>query len=730
MFYLSSTKKAAWLLAVSLLAGCGGGGGNGDDGSGGDTASAPEVEAVTAEPSSQLTSLSKTLAFEVTGTGDGVDWDGVEVSSPNHEVSAQTKPDQNRVVVAPADQWSEGEIELDLSVPAGASDAVEERAFVYLVESGRDLEVDMTARPPAGEAPLDVRFVPDVEATTVAEELRWDFDGDGDFETSGRVSQPQTYTYEQPGSFEAKLLARDNLGNERATTVTIDVGNAAPEVSASASPSTGEPELTVSFDVTASDDDGIDTYEWDFEGNGSFNETTQDSTNEFTYSDEGTFQPRIRVTDTLGASTTVSVPTVEVEVKEGAPQVEATASPNSGDAPLDVQLNGSADTPAGVTVNEWRWDTDGDGETEVTSQSDPSTSVTVSEPGTSFPTLTAVTEAGVTASDSVRVAVEPEFSLSRNTDTFQPRIGETVTINTELSGDTEVSLIAETPAGRRVATIVPWQTREAGSYTDTWDGTDDEGSIVSEGAYRFVLLYRVDGVEKRFDLAERTGGNTFNPNRSQLPSEFAPQGGDPLEVEFTLDEAARVTAFMGRLNVNVRFVTFMQRKALGRGTHTVVWHATRNDGTLIPNAPANDILFGIQARSFADNEVFLRSGVHVSNVESEPAILMPHEKPQHAGAVLTPLEPGADHAMASASIDFELNRGGDVRLTVRDADTGALVTQRRFEDLEAGENTIRWNGRNLGGDLVPAGTYRLGLAGIDERGARTAQRFTLQRVFY
>ncbi len=85
-----------------------------------------------------------------------------------------------------------------------------------------------------------------------------------------------------------------------------------------------------------------------------------------------------------------------------APVAVATASPESGDAPLDVSLDGSGSSDPDGSVAAHAWDF-GDGE----STTGASVTHTFSDPGTYTVTLTVTDDVGATASDTVTVTVDP-----------------------------------------------------------------------------------------------------------------------------------------------------------------------------------------------------------------------------------------------------------------------------------------------------------------------------------
>jgi uncharacterized repeat protein (TIGR01451 family) len=113
-----------------------------------------------------------------------------------------------------------------------------------------------TASPTNGPAPLTVNFNgsgssdPEGGPLTYA----WDLDGDGAFDDSTAVSP--TYTYTQPGTYNARLRVTDNQ-NQSATSapVTISANNTPPTatIEAPAAGTTWKVDDLISFDGSATD---------------------------------------------------------------------------------------------------------------------------------------------------------------------------------------------------------------------------------------------------------------------------------------------------------------------------------------------------------------------------------------------------------------------------------------------------------------------------------------------
>jgi PKD repeat protein len=131
----------------------------------------------------------------------------------------------------------------------------------------------------------------------------WDF---GDGGTSS--AQNPTHAYLTAATFTARVTVSDGRGGSATTTLEIVVqANRSPTISvATATPSDGIVPLTVQFEATGGDPDGhAINYEWDLDGNGTF-ETAQQHP-KYTFTTAGGPNPVLRVTDNFGGSITRSV---------------------------------------------------------------------------------------------------------------------------------------------------------------------------------------------------------------------------------------------------------------------------------------------------------------------------------------------------------------------------------------------------------------------------------------
>jgi PKD repeat protein len=581
------------------------------------------------------------------------------------------------------------------------------------------IQSDFTFAPNGGNAPISIRFTPVPITNAAINQFQWDLDGNGTVDVTDTVGRDQVRTYNSPGTYAVSLKITDSQGRTDTRVKNVVIGNAPPVVTANASPTNGPVPLSVSFFATATDSDGVASFEWDFDGDGVYDRRIDGTAGHtsFAYTAVGTFNPRLRVTDRLGAAIVVAVPSMSVRAApQGSPQVTLGLSRTTGTAPLAVTLSASVTDPQGKAVKTYEWDSQGTGSFDGTTTTN-SFGVNYASAGTYFPRVRITMVDGRQAEDVKQVNVTSTVSFTLSTDTLDAQLAQTVNVNSVLSAATRLSLVVETKTGTQVRTLLPFTDRAAGSFTDVWDGKNDAGQYLPEGIYKVVMLYMVGSVQTRLDLSNTTGGSEYNPPRTSIPSTFEPYNNKPLTIDFTLTRASEVTAFMGSFNVNTRYVTFYTRQPFGRGTHRITWNGENTEGQIIKPAPGDAFLFGIFGYTLPNNGVFVRNGVQLSGLSSSPPIFDP--------TGLT--EAGTPNL---CTVQFSLSLPANVELAVQDAVTGTVLARVQYPNLPAGVNNVLWDGKASDGRYVAPGTYRLGVTAIQANGFRSLISYRLQRVYY
>jgi PKD repeat protein len=233
----------------------------------------------------------------------------------------------------------------------------------------------------------------DPDGTIVAYD--WDF-GDGN---TGSGEMP-THTYTVDDTYKVTLTVTDDMGATDSTmrTATIGLGNQAP-IADVKNHYKGIVNETVEFDGTGSSDpDGtIVAYDWDF-GDGN---TGSGATATHTYTEDGTYNVTLTVTDDLGATDSAGT-TVTIEPGNQAPIADA-SNPYKGIVNVPVKFDGSDSSDPDGTIVAYDWDF-GDGSSG--SGAMPTHTYTVD--GTYKVTLTVTDDMGAIDSVTTSAAIVPD----------------------------------------------------------------------------------------------------------------------------------------------------------------------------------------------------------------------------------------------------------------------------------------------------------------------------------
>jgi PKD repeat protein len=205
----------------------------------------------------------------------------------------------------------------------------------------------------------------------------WDLDGNGSYETTG--AGPKTERrYSAPGNKLVKLRVTDTDGVSRTTTRVL-ILHRAPSARLAATPATALLGQSIALSAAgSSDDNGIAKYEFDLDGDGTFETptgTTQTASTSLTTL--GTRTLNVKVTDVYGASSTASARVVV----HRAPTAAFTFTPAAPVTGTAVQFDGSGsgdDDP----IADYSWDLDGDGTFETDTLTSPKASKVYATPGT------------------------------------------------------------------------------------------------------------------------------------------------------------------------------------------------------------------------------------------------------------------------------------------------------------------------------------------------------------
>ncbi len=268
-----------------------------------------------------------------------------------------------------------------------------------------------------------------VDAGAPVDTWLWDFEGHGCFTWSSGAGPNTTHVYEEPGLYYPVLKAMNGTEFIKAWIfqALIEPENRPPEVAVTSTYITTMTGSSVVFGGVAVDDGEVVLYEWDFDGDGVFeysSETTAATT--WIFPDDGEYHAVLRATDDQHATGTA---TVTVVVRNQPPTVHGNGIVSDV---AEVELRVTAEDPDGEVVS-YEWDP-GDG-SDNASTSGPTLEHLYPLVGRYRVNVTVTDDDGTTSTTWFTVErVEPwvRAEVTVTIDRYEVYVGEAVTFGIEL----------------------------------------------------------------------------------------------------------------------------------------------------------------------------------------------------------------------------------------------------------------------------------------------------------
>jgi PKD repeat protein len=590
------------------------------------------------------------------------------------------------------------------------------------------------ATPREGPAPLAVTFVTRGEYSGgQIFRYRWDFEGDGIFDTSDPGARNYTRTFTSPGVRDAVLEITSDRSVVTTATLRITVTGAPPIATASVNPSNGPIPLTVGFfGFAAAGSAPIVRYEWDFEGDGTFDYSSVTSGNTtHRYETAGTYNAVFRVTDGTGLRVTARATATAIRAGPPGSPIARITSPSAGGSRATgsaVSFGGTGTTTSG-TITNYEWDFEGDGRYDFASSTSATASFTFNSPGIYTTALRVTNSAGLRGIATVDITVTMTASITVSTDTLRPP--GTVSVQTAIGGTSNVTLFMRNRTGQTVRTLVNNVSRTAGNYTDEWDGLGDGGTPLPDAVYYAVMRYTTNGAPVTVDYPLEPPNAFYNPawqlsttaatTSSCNTCPFAPYEDNFLQATFTLTRASEVSVSIRGYDTVYEVARLFDRRPFGRGrSYTVVWEGTNAVGQLVDPTLYDDqqFIFGMTAFLLPQNAIYVELAPELTEVAVTPNYYDPA-----TSDFLNPQRP-------NATIAFKLSKAATVRLQVLRAGTNAVLRTMERTNVAAGASMVTWDGRDDRGIFADKGDYRIALRAIDAAGNQSLVRYALLKVFY
>ncbi|MBI4869909.1 MAG: hypothetical protein HY816_23455 [Candidatus Wallbacteria bacterium] len=604
---------------------------------------------------------------------------------------------------------------LEVRLADGDSDT----ALAPPVFAGRPPQSIPRASPVTGTAPLRVIFTCDggLEGDTI-DKYEWDFDGDGVFDQNSRISRNFAFTFERPGTYDARLrvTSQAGLANTRAVRVRVlSPGDAPLEVLLAADQEAGLTPLPVTFEAALGDGVSLARrFEWDFDGDGALDlVTTSAGGARFVFGRPGFYNATVTVTDERGRKGRAVLPIRARSATQ--PTATLNVSPASGTAPLAPSMSASVQTRSNSPLVRYEWDFDGDGKFDQLTTANFTTG-NYPVPGTFLARVRVTDAAGEVEVAQAKVTVGFGISASHTPAGLDPELGGAVAIRSVLSAAARITLRIQDRAGLTLRHLVRDAQRPAGIHVDNWDGRADSGTPVSLGSYTYAIDYVAGTASGTYDPS----GEVFESQTSVTPEyddAFDPAAGKTLAVRFSIFRPSECTVYVVEFpGVAVRRVkTILLREPLLPGAYVIPWDGTDDSGNLVRTDV--DYIMPLFVWDAPKNAIVISGRPVVSDLSAFPLPFDLSVNPYRA--------PGRDRL----EVELTLSKPAELDVGIFDELNKAVRTL-RLSGLDKGRQTFSWDGRDSNGARVDAGLYRIRILATDARGNRSVPVFLTVQVVY
>ncbi len=384
----------------------------------------------------------------------------------------------------------------------------------------------------------------EIEATDVDGTIGtylWDHDGDGVVDETTSVPTMTTY-FSEPGSYTIKCDVVDDDGAAGIFSHDVTILNRAPVASIQANGLTGAVEVltstSIGFEPVANDVDGaIASFEWDIDADGTYEALSgQPDTFYGSFSDDGLYTVKLRVTDDEGAETEASC---LVTVNNRPPVVTAQVESKHVYTLTEINLTADA-TDSDGTISYYQWDLNGDGAYDTNKLGSPEYKHTFYQDGTVDITLRVVDDDGDEGLSTItmtimnsppKLSVTPSATDATNVDEIEFDVtctdddGQVVNFEWDFDGDGTVDLTTT-----QFTTTHLYDT--AGSYNCKIKAYDDDGAYTTRTITINIIGNRAPVAEAGDDLSFDMGTNVSLDGSSS----YDPDGHDiRVKWDFTTD---------------------------------------------------------------------------------------------------------------------------------------------------------------------------------------------------
>lgn len=249
----------------------------------------------------------------------------------------------------------------------------------------------------------------------------------------------------------------------------------------------------------------------------------------------------------------------------------------------------------------------------------------------------------------------------------------------------------------RVIEILDDTDADDDDYTETWDGTDDDGDYVENGTWQIVVRADGDTVSKNINLQyeQPTITEAFVTKTSIDPSEY-----EYATLVFKVSASSEVTVdvYQG----NKKEFTILDEETVKKNKwYSVDWNGIDEDGDYVEEG--QNWKFKITVENPVDDDINDMETVEINVEEDEVS----DNKSNITNDTISPVIYD-DAAYAEVYFNYEIDEAAEVFLAVYDGTStsgNAEIELLDYVSQEAGSHNVAWNGRDDKGKTLKDGIY-------------------------
>jgi len=266
-------------------------------------------------------------------------------------------------------------------------------------------QIIVIADPLNGIAPLEVHFgVSGLISSDNIVKYEWDFDGKGIYDFSSLESGEVIFTYTGEGVFPAKLRLTREDGSIETRTVSVNVERnlEAPVVYLDVSLTKGLAPQRIFFKASSFCSSDICRYDWDFNGDGVFEESSGESgeiVNVYTLPGEYLSEVKVIAANGLSGSGVIKIEIQDPEVLS----VNSIVSDLKGESSAEITFGAVMDNKN--PIQKYQWDFEGDGIVDLVSLDNVFVKHSYFEPGIYCPMLRITDTKNISNEDKQEIVI-------------------------------------------------------------------------------------------------------------------------------------------------------------------------------------------------------------------------------------------------------------------------------------------------------------------------------------